>query len=33
MVTDPPYGVKYDPEWRTAAGLKPNKERTGKSRQ
>ena len=21
MVTDPPYGVKYDPAWRTAAGV------------
>ena len=30
MVTDPPYGVDYDPTWRTAAGLKHNKQRTGK---
>jgi DNA modification methylase len=30
MVTDPPYGVDYDPAWRTAAGLKHNKQRTGK---
>ena len=21
MVTDPPYGVRYDPAWRNAAGL------------
>jgi DNA modification methylase len=30
MVTDPPYGVDYDPAWRTAAGLKHNKQRLGK---
>jgi ParB/Sulfiredoxin domain len=30
MVTDPPYGVEYDPQWRTAAGLKHNKQRLGK---
>src|SRR5688572_17408430 len=30
MVTDPPYGVDYDPAWRTAAGLKQNKQRLGK---
>jgi DNA modification methylase len=30
MVTDPPYGVEYDPAWRTQAGLKKNKERVGK---
>lgn len=29
MVTDPPYGVKYDPAWRNAAGLSETK-RTGK---
>jgi DNA modification methylase len=30
MVTDPPYGVDYDPGWRATAGLKQNKERLGK---
>jgi DNA modification methylase len=30
MVTDPPYGVDYDPGWRAAAGIKQNKERLGK---
>jgi DNA modification methylase len=30
MVTDPPYGVEYDPGWRTRAGLKHNKEKLGK---
>jgi DNA modification methylase len=30
MVTDPPYGVEYDPGWRTTAGLKHNKQRLGK---
>lgn len=29
MVTDPPYGVVYDPEWRNRAGLSETK-RTGK---
>ena len=29
MVTDPPYGVNYDPAWRNAAGLSATK-RTGK---
>ena len=29
MVTDPPYGVNYDPTWRNAAGLSATK-RTGK---
>ena len=29
MVTDPPYGVSYDPGWRNAAGLSQTK-RTGK---
>ena len=29
MVTDPPYGVDYDPEWRTRAGVSTT-ERTGK---
>ena len=29
MVTDPPYGVNYDPGWRNAAGLSETK-RTGK---
>lgn len=28
MVTDPPYGVKYDPKWRNEAGVS-NSERTG----
>jgi hypothetical protein len=30
MVTDPPYGVDYDPAWRAQAGIKQNKERLGK---
>jgi DNA modification methylase len=30
MVTDPPYGVEYDPAWRAAAGLKHNQQRLGK---
>jgi DNA modification methylase len=30
MVTDPPYGVDYDPSWRATAGVKHNKERLGK---
>lgn len=30
MVTDPPYGVEYDPAWRKEAGLKQNKQRLGK---
>jgi DNA modification methylase len=30
MVTDPPYGVDYDPAWRAKAGVKQNKERLGK---
>jgi DNA modification methylase len=29
MVTDPPYGVDYDPTWRAAAGVS-NSDRTGK---
>jgi ParB-like chromosome segregation protein Spo0J len=29
MVTDPPYGVQYDPEWRHRTGLN-NSQRTGK---
>jgi DNA modification methylase len=29
MVTDPPYGVDYDPAWRAEAGVKQNKERLG----
>src|SRR5580704_1771020 len=29
MVTDPPYGVNYDPEWRHRAGVN-NSDRTGK---
>jgi DNA modification methylase len=31
MVTDPPYGVAYDPEWRHRAGVN-NSKRTGKVR-
>jgi DNA modification methylase len=30
MVTDPPYGVDYDPTWRAAAGINQNKQRLGK---
>jgi DNA modification methylase len=30
MVTDPPYGVDYDPAWRKDAGLKQNTQRLGK---
>lgn len=30
MVTDPPYGVEYDPSWRADAGLKPSKKKLGK---
>jgi DNA modification methylase len=30
MVTDPPYGVEYDPGWRVTAGLKQNREKLGK---
>jgi DNA modification methylase len=30
MVTDPPYGVDYDPAWRAEAGVKLNEERLGK---
>ena len=30
MVTDPPYGVEYDPEWRMDAGLTGNTARMGK---
>ncbi|MGE3990875.1 site-specific DNA-methyltransferase [Pseudorhodoplanes sp.] len=30
MVTDPPYGVEYDPGWRATAGVKQNKEKLGK---
>lgn len=29
MVTDPPYGVKYDPKWRAEAGVNQNKEKMG----
>ena len=29
MVTDPPYGVEYDPEWRNQRGIS-NSSRTGK---
>ena len=30
MVTDPPYGVEYDPSWRTKAGLNKETAATGK---
>jgi DNA modification methylase len=30
MVTDPPYGVDYDPKWRAEAGVNQNKHRLGK---
>jgi len=30
MVTDPPYGVAYDPTWRKEAGVNQNKRRLGK---
>ena len=30
MVTDPPYGVNYDPEWRVGAGLNTDAARSGK---
>lgn len=30
MVTDPPYGVEYDPSWRADAGVNKNKEKMGK---
>jgi DNA modification methylase len=30
MVTDPPYGVDYDPTWRAAAGINHSKQRLGK---
>jgi DNA modification methylase len=30
MVTDPPYGVEYDPTWRARAGVNLNKRRLGK---
>ena len=30
MVTDPPYGVKYDPSWRAQAGVNKNKKKMGK---
>ena len=29
MVTDPPYGVDYDPEWRAAAGINKNRAKMG----
>jgi DNA modification methylase len=29
MVTDPPYGVDYDPSWRAAAGINKNKGKMG----
>lgn len=30
MVTDPPYGVEYDPTWRATAGINRNKQKLGK---
>ena len=30
MVTDPPYGVNYDPEWRVRAGANKNPDRMGR---
>jgi hypothetical protein len=30
MVTDPPYGVEYDPEWRARAGVNQNRAKLGK---
>ena len=29
MVTDPPYGVEYDPEWRARAGINKNRGKMG----
>lgn len=29
MVTDPPYGVKYDPKWRAEAGVNKNEKKMG----
>jgi len=29
MVTDPPYGVDYDPEWRAEAGVNKNRRKMG----
>ena len=30
MVTDPPYGVEYEPEWRAKAGINKNRRKMGK---
>lgn len=30
MVTDPPYGVEYDPSWRNKVGINKNKKKSGK---
>ena len=30
MVTDPPYGVEYEPGWRKRAGVNLNKAKLGK---
>ena len=30
MVTDPPYGVEYDPKWRARAGVNTNTRKMGK---
>ena len=32
MVTDPPYGVEYDPGWRAQAGVNQNRSKLGKVR-
>ncbi len=29
MVTDPPYGVRYDPKWRAKAGVNKNRMKLG----
>jgi hypothetical protein len=29
MVTDPPYGVDYDPKWRAEAGVNKNHRKMG----
>jgi hypothetical protein len=29
MITDPPYGVQYDPAWRARAGLNKNRQKMG----
>jgi DNA modification methylase len=32
MITDPPYGVAYDPQWRAKAGVNKNRGKMGKVR-